>query len=199
MKLIIATGNPGKARELERMLADGGSEVLTLKEAGLSGPPEDAPTFIENALAKARHAARGSGLPAVADDSGLAVDALDGAPGVYSARFAGEPSDDDANNRLLLERLAGRPAAERTARFHCVAVFLRHPDDPVPLVAHGVWSGRIVETPRGEQGFGYDPLFEDPVLGRTAAELDAEEKDARSHRGQALRALVQALQAARED
>ncbi len=194
MKVVLATGNPGKAAELERLLNGTGIEVVTQGSLGVEAAPETACTFVENALAKARHAAAATGLPAVADDSGLAVDALGGAPGVYSARYAGEDAGDEANNRRLLEEMARLPAdAPRTATFHCLMVFVRHPEDPVPVIRHGAWTGRIVDTPRGENGFGYDPLFEDPESSRTGGELSAEEKDRRSHRGIAMRGLVEDL------
>ncbi len=191
MKVVLATGNPGKAAELERLLDGAGIEVVTQGSLGVEPAPETACTFVENALAKARHASGQTGLPAVADDSGLSVDALGGAPGVYSARYAGEDGDDEANNRRLLEELARLPEdAPRTATFHCLMVFVRHPEDPVPVIRHGAWTGRIVATPRGGNGFGYDPLFEDPESGLTGGELTAADKDRRSHRGIAMRALV---------
>ncbi|MBK1735289.1 non-canonical purine NTP pyrophosphatase, RdgB/HAM1 family [Halorhodospira abdelmalekii] len=192
-RLVLATGNAGKLAELARMLEGAGIEVLSQRALGIEPVAETGLTFVENALIKARHVAEQSGLPAVADDSGLAVAALDGAPGLYSARYAGEPCDDAANNRRLLAELASCTAQEREATFHCVMVYLRHPLDPAPLISHGRWHGRITERPRGEHGFGYDPLFEDRELGLTAAQLSAAEKDARSHRGQALRALVSEL------
>lgn len=154
---------------------------------------EPAPTFVENALLKARHAARMSGLPALADDSGLEVAALGGAPGVRSARFAGESASDSANNRRLLQALEGVPDAERSARFVAVIVLLRSPEDPTPIIAEGVWHGRILAAPRGAQGFGYDPLFLVPALGLSAAELDPATKSRLSHRGKALRALLARL------
>ncbi|MFP4129949.1 MAG: RdgB/HAM1 family non-canonical purine NTP pyrophosphatase [Halorhodospira sp.] len=198
MRIVLATGNAGKLAELTRMLAGcgvGGVEVVSQGELGLGSPVETGVTFVENALLKARHCAERSGLPAVADDSGLAVPALGGEPGVYSARYAGPEADDAANNRKLVAELAARGGGDRRATFHCVMVYLRHAADPAPLIAHGSWHGQIVEAPRGTQGFGYDPLFEDPELGRTGAELEAPEKDARSHRGQALRALVDGIAA----
>ena len=158
-------------------------------------PPEDGLTFVENAIIKARHAAARTGRPALADDSGIVVDALGGAPGVRSARYAGEGSDDSANNEKLVRALAGVPEEERSARFECAVVWMRGPCDPVPLIARGTWAGRVLEAPRGTNGFGYDPLFLDPLSGLTAAELSPERKDALSHRGQALRALRAALAA----
>jgi len=193
-RVVLASGNEGKRQEFERMLADSGIELIAQTVFDITPPAETAPTFVENALIKARHAARAAGAPAIADDSGLEVDALDGAPGVYSARFAGEHADDGANNRMLLERLEGVAPEERTARYRAVLVYLRGADDPAPLIAEGTWSGRIAEAPRGDAGFGYDPLFELPD-GRTAAELPADEKNRVSHRGQALSALRHRLAA----
>lgn len=189
MKWVVATGNPGKAEELVRLLGVPRAQVATLRELELPSPPEEAPTFVENALTKARHAAQASGRIAVADDSGLAVEALGGEPGVRSARFAGDEAGDEDNNRLLVERLEATGPGPWAAVFHCVAVCLRAGDDPAPVLAHGRWHGRIVPAARGDRGFGYDPLFEDPELGRTAAELAAGEKDARSHRGRAMKEL----------
>ena len=194
--LVAATGNRGKLAELERLLDGLGWEVVAQSAFGVEPPPEDGLTFVENALIKARHAAERTGRSALADDSGLVVDALGGAPGVRSARYAGEGSDDAANNEKLVRALAGVPEGERTARFECAVVWMRDPRDPVPLVAHGTWAGRVLDTPRGTNGFGYDPLFLDPAAGLTAAELDPERKDALSHRGQALRALRAALASA---
>lgn len=186
---VLASNNAGKIAEFNRLLDPWGIEVSAQKDLGVASPEETATTFVENALIKARHAARISGLPALADDSGLAVDALEGAPGVYSARYAGEPSDDDANNRKLLEALAGVPEAERTARFHCVLVLMRSPDDPIPMICHGQWPGRIAREPAGGGGFGYDPLFFVPAEGCTAAELPTEHKADLSHRGRAMAEL----------
>ena len=187
--LVAATGNRGKLAELERLLDGLGWEVVAQSAFGVEPPPEDGLTFVENALIKARHAAERTGRPALADDSGIVVDALGGAPGVHSARYAGEGGGDAANNEKLLRALAGVAEAERTARFECAVVWLRDPRDPVPLIARGTWAGRVLEAPRGTSGFGYDPLFLDPATGCTAAELSPECKDALSHRGQALRAL----------
>lgn len=191
--LVAATGNAGKLAELRRLLAGTGWEVLAQSDLGVEPAPEDGLTFVENAIAKARHAAARTGRPALADDSGLEVDALDGAPGVRSARYAGPGASDGANNEKLLRALAGTPEGGRGARFRCVVAFLRHPRDPAPLIAQGTWEGRVLAAPRGERGFGYDPLFLDPASGRSAAELPPERKDAASHRGQALRALHRAL------
>ena len=187
--LVAATGNPGKLAELERLLDGLGWEVVAQSAYGVEPAPEDGITFVENAIIKARHAAERTGRPALADDSGIVVDALGGAPGVHSARYAGEGSGDAANNEKLVHALAGVSDAERTARFECAVVWLRDPRDPVPLIARGTWAGRVLEAPRGANGFGYDPLFLDPATGCTAAELSPERKDALSHRGQALRSL----------
>lgn len=189
--LVLASGNQGKLEELSPLLEPHGFELLTQTELGIEPAPEDGLTFVENALAKARHAAARSGLPALADDSGLAVDSLGGAPGVRSARYAGPAADDAANNARLLAELDG--IRQRRARFHCVLVLLRSADDPAPLIASGSWEGEILETPRGEQGFGYDPLFFIPPLGHSAAELERSAKAAVSHRGQAVRQLLAAL------
>jgi XTP/dITP diphosphohydrolase len=191
---VLATSNRGKATELTELLAGGGLalRVTAQSELGVSTPPETGTTFVENALLKARHAARATGLPAIADDSGLVVDALGGAPGVRSARFAGEHADDEANVAKLLTSLAQSPR-DRRARFHCVLVALDHPDDAAPLIACGSWEGTIALAPKGTGGFGYDPVFFDPHLQRTAAELDPAHKNQVSHRGAALRRLVELL------
>lgn len=189
---VLATSNRGKVAELTMLLAGAGLtlRVTAQSELGVDSAPETAPTFVENALSKARHAARLTGLPAIADDSGLAVAALGGAPGVRSARFAGEHADDRANNAKLLAALAN-PALDRSARFHCVLVALEHADDPAPLLATGSWAGEIAHAPKGERGFGYDPVFFVPERKCTAAELTAEEKNRLSHRAAALRQLVE--------
>lgn len=189
--IVLATGNRGKQAELEPLLARFGFSLTTQTELGIDPAPEDGLTFVENALAKARHAAACSGRPALADDSGLIVDVLGGAPGVRSARYAGPGATDSDNNALLLESLTGH--SDRRARFHCVLVLLRSACDPAPLIASGSWEGEILTAPRGSHGFGYDPLFFDPALGRSAAELDREAKARVSHRGQAARALLDAL------
>jgi XTP/dITP diphosphohydrolase len=191
---VLATSNRGKVAELAALLAEAGlaAGVTAQAELGVSSPPETGATFVENALPKARHAARLSGLPAIADDSGLVVDALGGGPGVRSARFAGERADDGANISKLLTLLAD-PRLDRSARFHCVLVALEHPDDAAPLIASGSWQGQIAQVPKGRGGFGYDPVFFDPTLGRTAAELDPASKNRVSHRGTALRRLVELL------
>jgi XTP/dITP diphosphohydrolase len=192
-RLVLASGNEGKIREIRKLLAPLAIEVVPQAHYGVPEADEPHPTFLENALAKARNACLHSGLPALADDSGICVDALRGAPGVQSARFAGEPRSDARNNRHLLELLAG--SAERRAHYYCVMVLLRHAADPQPLVAEGEWHGEILRAPRGDGGFGYDPLFLDLQLARTGAELALEEKNRISHRGKALRALVARLTA----
>ncbi|MDR2871793.1 MAG: RdgB/HAM1 family non-canonical purine NTP pyrophosphatase [Xanthomonadaceae bacterium] len=186
MKLVLASNNSGKLAELRALLADTGLEVLAQSDFGISNVEETGATFVENALIKARHAARHSGLPALADDSGLCVDVLNGAPGLYSANYAGKHGDDTANNAKLLRVLDGIPEAERTARFYCVLVLLRHADDPQPLIAEGQWYGSILEAPRGQGGFGYDPVFLDPDHSLTAAEMQPELKNHLSHRARAL-------------
>lgn len=192
-KLVVASGNPGKLRELAAMLAPLAIEALPQTALGVPEAEEPHATFIENALAKARNAARCTGLPALADDSGILADALAGAPGVHSARFAGEPKSDERNNRKLVEAL--RTAATRRAHYYCVIVLMRRALDPQPLIAEGVWQGEIVLEPRGTGGFGYDPYFLLPELGLTAAELALEHKNRISHRGLALAALVERLRA----
>ena len=192
-ELVIATGNRGKLAELRALLADSGIAVRSQADFAVPEVAETGLSFVENAILKARHASAHTGLPALADDSGLEVDALAGQPGVHSARYAGEPSDDAANNRKLLEALADVPEARRTARFHCVLALLRHPADPVPLICAGRWEGRILQAPAGENGFGYDPLFLVEAEGCSAAELPRELKNRLSHRAQALRQLLLAL------
>ncbi len=192
-RVVIATGNRGKLAELLPLLAPLGLESIAQSKFGCTGVAENAPTFIENALTKARAAAQASGLPAVADDSGLEVEALDGAPGVHSARYAGDHGNDAANNEKLLVTLRSHPDASRQARFRCVAVYLRHAEDPAPVIGTGVWCGTIATAPRGHSGFGYDPLFLLPDRGLTVAELNPELKNKLSHRAQALAALVHQL------
>lgn len=192
-RLLVASNNAGKLREIGEILAPLRIQVLSQRELGIPEAPEPHDTFIENALAKARHASARSGLPALADDSGLCVDALGGEPGVRSARFAGEPKDDERNNAHLVRVMRGR--AQRSAHYYCVMVLVRHPKDPEPLIAEGRWYGEIIDTPRGAGGFGYDPYFLVPALGRTAAELQATEKHAISHRGQAMARLLGLLDA----
>jgi XTP/dITP diphosphohydrolase len=192
-KLVIASNNPGKLREFRFLLQPLGIEVLAQAQLGIEETEEPHQTFIENALAKARHASRLSGLPALADDSGICVAALNGAPGVLSARYAGEPKSDRRNNEKLLRLM--RDAADRRAHYYCVLVLLRHADDPQPLLAEGEWHGEIALQPAGEGGFGYDPLFWLPKLGKTSAQLEHEQKHAVSHRGKALRMLLEKLKA----
>ena len=194
MRLVIASGNPGKLREIGQMLAPLGIDVLPQSDFGVPECPEPYYTFIENCLAKARHASLHTGLPALADDSGLCAHALNGAPGVFSARYAGEPKSDQRNNEKLVAALAEQ--SDRRAHYYCVMVLVRHAEDPEPLIAEGRWHGEIIATPRGAGGFGYDPYFLVPALGKTGAELSAEEKNSLSHRGQALRELVAKLRAA---
>ena len=191
-KVVLASGNAGKIRELQDRL---GScfELIAQKRLGLAAPPEDGLTFVENALIKARAACRQTGFPAIADDSGLSVDALDGAPGIYSARFSGDKATDASNNALLLSRLKAVPAEQRTARFQCALVFLKHADDPAPIICQGAWEGKIVRSPQGEHGFGYDPLFRTLEQNCTAAELMPEQKNRVSHRGKAISLLIEAL------
>lgn len=191
-KLVIASNNPGKLREFQFLLQPLGIEVLTQAELGISEAEEPHVTFAENALAKARHVSRLCGLPALADDSGICVAALGGAPGVFSARFAGEPKSDQRNNEKLLRDMQG--VTDRSAHYYCVLVLLHHADDPQPLIAEGEWHGEIACEERGGGGFGYDPLFWLPELGKTGAELEREQKHAISHRGRALRVLLEKLQ-----
>ncbi|MDQ7997391.1 MAG: RdgB/HAM1 family non-canonical purine NTP pyrophosphatase [Luteibacter sp.] len=189
MRFVLASGNAGKVVELEQLLAGSGVELVAQTSLGVSDADETGLTFVENALIKARHAARITGLPALADDSGICVDALDGAPGLYAARYAGTHGDSAANNAKLLRELDGVPSDKRTAYFIAVLVVLRHADDPAPLIAEGRWYGRILEAPRGEGGFGYDPLFLPDGYDVSAAELDVALKNRLSHRGQALDVL----------
>lgn len=192
-KVVLATGNAGKVRELADLLAAFGLDIVAQTELGVTSAEETGLTFIENAILKARHAAAITSLPAIADDSGLAVDALGGAPGIYSARYAGEDASDLQNLNKLLAALEKVPDGKRQAQFHCVLVYLRHADDPTPLVFHGSWEGEITRSAAGEGGFGYDPIFYVPALGKTAAELSREEKRAVSHRGKALTLLLDAM------
>lgn len=195
-KIVLASGNKKKIAELQHLLHSLDVEIISQGALGIADADETGLTFVENALLKARHACRLSGLPAIADDSGLEVDALYGAPGIYSARFAGEPSNDEKNNRLLLEKLAAVTDDLRSARFQCVIVYLRHADDPTPIICQGTWEGIILREPAGENGFGYDPLFLVPTHQCSAAELSADEKGRISHRGQAMKKLLEALKAA---
>ena len=193
MKLVLASNNEGKIRELRELLAPLDIEVVPQADLAIPEAEEPYGTFVENALAKARHAARLSGLPALAEDSGICVDALHGAPGVHSARFAGEPKSDQRNNVRLLELMT--QVDRRNAHYYCVAVLVRDAQDPQPLIAEGEWHGEVLRAPRGSGGFGYDPLFLDPQLGQTGAELSVQQKNRISHRGQAMARLVQGLRA----
>ncbi|AZR40525.1 MULTISPECIES: RdgB/HAM1 family non-canonical purine NTP pyrophosphatase [Marinobacter] len=192
-RLVIASNNKGKIAELTDLLGPLGLTPVAQGELGVGEAEEPAVTFVENAILKARHAARITGLPALADDSGLAVDALGGAPGVRSARYAGDTASDADNVRALLDALKDVPEGQRTAQFHCVLVYLRHADDPTPVICHGRWPGSILPEPRGEGGFGYDPVFLVPETGTSAAELPRAEKGRISHRGRALALLLDQL------
>ena len=192
-QLVLASGNTGKLREIAALLDDLGYQLHAQSEFGVSEVAETGTTFVENAIIKARHAASHTGLPALADDSGIEVDALDGAPGVYSARFAGADANDAANNALLVEKLRTVPAAKRGARYRAVIVLMRHAADPSPLICEGSWEGVIQLQPAGDGGFGYDPYFFLPDLGCTSAELSTAEKNRLSHRGQALAELKRKL------
>ena len=190
-KIVLASGNQGKLREFRQMLEPMGYEIHPQSEFNVTEAEEPFGTFIENALAKARHVSKQTGLPAMADDSGICVDALGGKPGVLSARYAGDPKSDDRNNQKLIADLAG--VENRSANYYCVLVYVRSADDPQPIIADGRWSGVVVDEPKGENGFGYDPYFWVPEFGKTAAELSPEEKNACSHRGKALQALMEKL------
>ena len=192
-RIVLASNNKGKVREIGQLLADRDLQVVPQSEFNIPDADETGLSFVENAILKARHAARLSGLPAIADDSGLEVDALNGAPGIYSARYAGSGATDAENNRKLLAALEDVPDEARTARFQCLMVFMRHADDPTPLICQGTWDGFILRQPRGENGFGYDPLFLVPEKNCSSAELPAGVKNAMSHRGKALQALLQKL------
>ncbi|MEO8010830.1 MAG: RdgB/HAM1 family non-canonical purine NTP pyrophosphatase [Dokdonella sp.] len=189
MKLVLASSNAGKLEELRALFSDTGIELLAQTTFGIADAEETGATFIENALLKARHAARLTGLPALGDDSGLCVEAVGGEPGLLSARYAGKHGDSAANIAKLLEALSGTKSSARTAHFHCAIVLLQSADDPAPLIAEGRWYGRILEAPRGQMGFGYDPVFFDPESGLSAGEMDGELKNRISHRGRALAAL----------
>ncbi len=192
-KIVLATGNQGKVREMADILADFGFDVLAQSEYNVSDVAETGTTFIENAIIKARHAAKETGLPAIADDSGLEVDALNGAPGVYSARYSGEGATDQKNIDKMLAAMEGIPAEKRTARFHCVLVLMKHENDPTPLICHGTWEGHITTEQKGENGFGYDPIFWVSEDNCSSAELEPARKKQLSHRGQALKKLFAAL------
>ncbi|MBT3056489.1 MAG: XTP/dITP diphosphatase [Candidatus Thiodiazotropha sp. (ex Codakia orbicularis)] len=192
-KIVLASNNAGKVREINQLLASEQITVVTQKEFNIPDAIEDGLSFVENAIKKARHAASLSGLPAIADDSGIEVDALNGAPGIYSARFAGPDSTDEANLQKLLDHLKEIPEAQRSARFQCLLVYMRHAEDPTPIICQGTWEGRILHQPRGENGFGYDPIFYVPSHDCSSAELEPKVKNSLSHRGQALKKLLHAL------
>lgn len=192
-KIVLATGNQGKVREMADLLSDFGFDVLAQSEFNVSEVAETGTTFIENAIIKARHAAKETGLPAIADDSGLEVDYLKGAPGIYSARYAGEDATDQQNLEKLLDAMKDVPEEKRSARFHCVLVLMRHENDPTPLVCHGQWEGRILTEANGGNGFGYDPVFFVPEDNCASAELEPTRKKQLSHRGKALKKLFAAL------
>ncbi|UAB70678.1 XTP/dITP diphosphatase [Vibrio sp. SCSIO 43132] len=192
-KLVLATGNQGKVKEMASLLAEFGFDVVAQSDYNVSSVAETGTTFIENAIIKARHAAKETGLPAIADDSGLEVDFLKGAPGIYSARYAGEDASDQQNLEKLLEAMTDVPQEQRTARFHCVLVLMRHENDPTPIVCHGKWEGRILTKAHGENGFGYDPIFHVPEDNCASAELEPSRKKELSHRGKALSQLFDQL------
>ena len=192
-KIVLATGNQGKVREMADILSEFGFDVVAQSEFNVSEVAETGTTFIENAIIKARHAAKETGLPAIADDSGLEVDYLNGAPGIYSARYSGEGATDKQNIEKLLDAMQGVETEKRTARFHCVLVLMRHENDPTPLVCHGKWEGQILTEEHGENGFGYDPVFFVPEDNCASAELDPSRKKQLSHRGKALASLFKAL------
>ena len=194
-RVVLASGNAGKVREFNQLLAGAHIEVVPQSSFGVPEAEETGLTFVENAILKARNAARHTGLPAVADDSGIEVDALNGAPGIYSARYAGPGASDEENLYTLLAALEGLPDERRGARFQCVIAYLRHAEDPTPLICQGTWEGRILPAPRGANGFGYDPVFYVPDEGVSSAELAPETKNRLSHRGQALRRLLEGLRA----
>ena len=189
--IVLATGNQGKVKELSHLLAVHNIEIKPQSEFNVGKVAETGTTFVENAIIKARHAAKITGLPAIADDSGLEVDALLGEPGVYSARYAGESASDNDNTDKLLQALTNTPDELRTARFHCVLVYMKHESDPTPIICHGVWEGTITREKMGEQGFGYDPVFWQEAQQKTSAQLSRDLKNSLSHRGQALAQLVQ--------
>ena len=192
-QIVLASNNAGKVREINQLLASQQIQVVPQSEFGVPEAEETGLSFVENAILKARNAAQHSGLAAIADDSGIEVDALRGAPGIYSARFAGPGASDAANLERLLKRLQGVPEAERSARFQCLMVYMRHAEDPTPIICQGTWEGVIAESPAGDNGFGYDPVFWVPSQRCTAAQLPPEVKNGLSHRGQALQKLLQAL------
>lgn len=192
-KIVLASGNAGKLREFQQLLAGCGFEVVSQAELQVSNVDETGLTFVENAILKARHACAETGLPALADDSGIEVDALNGRPGIYSARYSGENASDQSNNLKLLAELAGVPSEKRTARYHAVLAFMRHAEDPTPILCHGIWEGVILTETHGSNGFGYDPLFFVPTHNCASAELDKAEKNRISHRGKAMAELLEKL------
>lgn len=194
-KIVLASGNAGKLREFQQLLAGCGFEVLPKSDFFSENAEETGLTFVENAIIKARYACAKTGLPAIADDSGIEVDALNGRPGIYSARYAGEGAKDADNNAKLLQELNGVPTEKRSARYHAVLAFMRHAQDPTPILCHGVWEGVVLDSPRGEGGFGYDPLFFVPSHNCASAELSKDEKNRISHRGKAMQELLQKLSA----
>ncbi len=193
-KIVLATGNQGKVKEMSALLVDFGFDVHAQSDFNVSDVEETGTTFIENAIIKARHAAKETGLPAIADDSGLEVDYLKGAPGIYSARYSGAGATDQRNLEKVLNEMDGVDDSQRSARFHCVLVLMRHADDPTPLVCHGQWEGKILTQAHGENGFGYDPIFWVPEEGCASAELDATRKKQLSHRGKALKQLFSLIE-----
>lgn len=192
-KIVLASGNRGKLKEFNEIFAPLQIDVMPQSDFAVQDADETGLSFVENAIIKARHAARVTGLPALSDDSGLEVDALNGAPGIYSARYAGAGCGDDENNRKLLQALEQVPTEQRSARFQCVLVFMRHAEDPTPLICQGSWEGVILDTPRGHNGFGYDPLFFVPELNCASAELSSEQKQKYSHRGKAVRQFIEQI------
>ena len=190
-KIVLASGNAGKVREINKLFTGSGIEVIPQTNLDVSEVPETGTTFVENAIIKARHAAEVTGLPAISDDSGIEVDALDARPGVYSARYAGEGASDQDNNDLMLKELAGVAEAERTARYQCLIVFMRSHTDPVPIITQGSWEGRILEVPQGDGGFGYDPIFYVPTHNCSGGELALDIKNTMSHRAIALNAMLE--------
>lgn len=192
-KIVLASGNAGKLREFQHLLAGCGFDVVPQSDFNINNAEETGTTFVENAIIKARHACQHTGLPAIADDSGIEVDALNGRPGVYSARYAGEDATDEKNNQKLLAALKNVAVENRTARYHAVLAYMRHADDPTPILCHGIWEGIILSEPRGQGGFGYDPLFFVPSHNCASAELDKAEKNRISHRGKAMQELLQKI------
>jgi len=192
-KIILASGNVGKLREFQQLLSGCGFEVVPQSDFNIANAEETGTTFVENAIIKARHACEQTGFPAIADDSGIEVDALNGRPGVYSARYAGEDATDEKNNQKLLTELNNFPTEKRTARYHAVLAYMRHAADPTPILCHGIWEGIILTEPRGQGGFGYDPLFFVPSHNCASAELDKAEKNRISHRGKAMQELLQKI------